>query len=141
MLNTEKEEQIRNIVLKLAQAPCPYCDIILFFANHFRRIEMSHDQAKDSLNDLLQNDIPKHLVPGGTVSFENLGRGMQAMLREDIIGVEYVEEKRDHPVSDDGCYELKDDIGHARYDRRSKGKGVFRERWKLGREGNINRHR
>ena len=103
MLDTEKEQQVGDLILDPAQAPCPHGYIILFFANHFRRIEMSDEKSKDSLDDLLEDHIPKNFVSGGTVSLQDLGRSVKTVLREHIVRVEDVEKERHDPVCEDGC--------------------------------------
>lgn len=93
MVDAQEEKQVRDLMLKFAQTPCPDSDIVGLFALHLWGIEVSHCKTEASLYNLLQYDIPEDFISGDSISLENLGGCVEAVLREDVVDIEDVEEE------------------------------------------------
>lgn len=98
----DQSQQPRNSPLRPSDALRPERDIVLFPANHFFVIKVCQDNPGERLNDLLDDHVTKHFKARCMVSLEKFGGCMQAVLGEEVIDVDKVEEQTCNPVSNDG---------------------------------------
>jgi hypothetical protein len=78
------------------------------FASCGRFIKHREAEREYDLDNLLQYDIAKDLVPRHVVALKDFCRCVQAVLWEQVIYVDKVESQGNDPVADDwqrGCYE------------------------------------
>ena len=123
-IHTQHPQQHRYSALHHPYPPCPDSDIVLLLSPHRRILYGSQSQPHHRLHDLLYDDIPENIPSAHVVALQHFCWSVEAVLREEIVGVDEVEEHRGHPV---GYYREREGeilVGKAGYERREGLKGV-----------------
>lgn len=79
----------------------PHSRIVLFPPDTFCWFQVTYSQAKNRLDNLLQDNIADDIQPGHVIPFQNFRGSVQSVLRQVVIHVYPMEEQRYRPVGDD----------------------------------------
>lgn len=113
---------------------------MLSLADHLGRLGQGEDGTGGDLDNLLENDIARNLVARDVVALGDLVGGVEAVLREQVVDVDGVEEQGEDPVDDDGDDEGQPEVGQPRDEVGLLLEGVFWERREGGFEERVVRH-
>lgn len=118
----QESQHRRQHALRKPDARGPDGDVIVLHAGHLGGLRQRQHGGGDHLEDLLEHDVAGDFPARSEVALGDLLGRVQAVLREDVVDVDEVEEERDGPVGDvrgdDGEPEVGDDaweeVGHGR---------------------------
>ena len=130
-VETKSTQEKRDRALSDANSLRPECNVVCLLTGHIRRLKVAEQQAEDSLDDLLEDDIAKHLVAADMVSFEQLSGRVESVLREQVVNVYDVEGERHGPVRDDGQREREILVGYEGKERLEWAEVVWGQRREL----------
>lgn len=91
-IDTEKTQKSRQGSLGKSKSSSPDGNVIICLSNHLGRLGQGQDSTRGNLNNLLDNDVARHLIAGGVVAAQDLFGGVKAVLGKEIEDINNVEE-------------------------------------------------
>lgn len=100
-IQAEETEKARQSTLRQTNSSSPHGNIVIGLAAHLLWLRNGKDVTSDDLENLLYDDIARDLVATDMIAARNLLRRVQAVLGEEVVNVDEVEEEGHSPVDDD----------------------------------------